>query len=74
MARLGIHYVQPPGASLELAHLVAETGRRPGVVIVADLQVFPKFLEPQFGDVRVSYLATQGMLIRNGWTRWRAST
>jgi fatty acid desaturase len=33
-----------------------------------------RILEPQFGDVRVGYLATQWLLVRNGWIRWRASS
>jgi molybdate/tungstate transport system substrate-binding protein len=47
-AGTGARYALQPGASLELARLITETGRRPDVLILADPDVFPKFLEPQF--------------------------
>ncbi|HEX8725564.1 MAG TPA: extracellular solute-binding protein [Gemmatimonadaceae bacterium] len=47
-ARTGAPYALQPGASLELARLVTETGRRPDVFISADPAVFPTLLEPEF--------------------------
>lgn len=47
-ARTGISYEQEPGASLEVARRITETGRRPDVVVLADPQVFPSMLMPQF--------------------------
>lgn len=47
-ARTGARYTLQPGASLELARLVTETGRRPDVFISADPAVFPELLEPAF--------------------------
>ena len=47
-ARTGTHYTLQPGASLELARLIAETGRRPDVLLSADPAIFPKLLEPRF--------------------------
>ncbi|MDE3150795.1 MAG: extracellular solute-binding protein [Gemmatimonadota bacterium] len=47
-ARTGTRYTLQPGASLELARLVTETGRRPDVFISADPAVFPELLEPAF--------------------------
>ena len=47
-ARTGISYEQEPGASLEVARRITETGRRPDVVVLADPQVFPSLLMPQF--------------------------
>jgi molybdate/tungstate transport system substrate-binding protein len=47
-ARTGARYAQQPGASLELARLITETHRRPDVLIVADPQVFPSFLQPAY--------------------------
>jgi fatty acid desaturase len=32
-----------------------------------------RILEPRFGAVSSGYIAATGLLIRNGWTRWRAS-
>ncbi len=48
--RAHTRYALQPGASLELARLVAETGRRPDVLVLADPAVFPKLLEPRFAD------------------------
>ena len=47
-ARTGISYEQEPGASLEVARRITETGRRPDLVVLADPQVFPSLLMPQF--------------------------
>lgn len=47
-AESGIQYAQEPGASLEVARRITETGRRPDVVVLADPQVFPELLMPRF--------------------------
>jgi molybdate/tungstate transport system substrate-binding protein len=47
-ARTGIRYALQPGASLELARLVTETGRRPDVMVLADPAVFPTLLQPKY--------------------------
>lgn len=47
-ARTGISYQQEPGASLEVARRITETGRRPDVVLLADPQVFPALLLPRY--------------------------
>lgn len=49
-ARTGIKYALQPGASLELARLITETGRRPDILLLADPEVFPKLLEPRFAN------------------------
>ena len=49
-ARTGARYTLQPGASLELARLVTETGRRPDVLVLADPAVFPEMLEPTFAN------------------------
>jgi molybdate/tungstate transport system substrate-binding protein len=47
-ARTGIHYQIEPGASLEVARRVAELGRRPDVIALADPEVFPNLLMPRY--------------------------
>lgn len=49
-ARTGIRYALQPGASLELARLVTETGRRPDVMVLADPAVFPTLLQPTYAN------------------------
>jgi molybdate/tungstate transport system substrate-binding protein len=47
-AKTGVGFDQQPGASLELARLITDLQRHPDVVLLADPDVFPKVLMPQF--------------------------
>jgi molybdate/tungstate transport system substrate-binding protein len=46
--KTGVGFDQQPGASLELARLITDLQRHPDVVLLADPDVFPKVLMPQF--------------------------
>jgi molybdate/tungstate transport system substrate-binding protein len=47
-ARSGAHYQLEPGSSLEVARRITELGRRPDVLALADPEVFPRLLMPQW--------------------------
>ena len=47
-ARTGAKYEMEPGSSLEIARRLTELHRTPDVVLLADPEVFPKFLMPQY--------------------------
>jgi molybdate/tungstate transport system substrate-binding protein len=47
-ARTGAKYALEPGASLEIARRLTELHRTPDVVLLADPEVFPQLLMPQY--------------------------
>jgi molybdate/tungstate transport system substrate-binding protein len=47
-ARSHVKYALEPGASLEIARRISELGREPDVVVLADPEVFPNLLMPQY--------------------------
>ncbi len=47
-ARTGARYDLEPGSSLEVARRITELGRRPDVLALADPNVFPQLLMPQW--------------------------
>ena len=47
-ARTGTHYQLEPGSSLEVARRITELGRRPDVLALADPDVFPHLLMPEW--------------------------
>jgi molybdate/tungstate transport system substrate-binding protein len=47
-ARTGEKYELEPGASLEIARRVTELHRKPDVILLADPEVFPQLLMPQY--------------------------
>jgi molybdate/tungstate transport system substrate-binding protein len=47
-ARTGAKYELEPGASLEIARRLTELHRTPDVVLLADAEVFPQLLMPQY--------------------------
>ncbi len=47
-ARAGVKYALEPGASLEIARRITELRREPDVVVLADPEVFPNLLIPEF--------------------------
>lgn len=47
-AHTHVRYALEPGASLEVARRITELDRRPDVVVLADPEVFPELLIPQF--------------------------
>ncbi|MDE3053084.1 MAG: extracellular solute-binding protein [Gemmatimonadota bacterium] len=80
-ARTGVRYALQPGASLELARLITETGRRPDVLLLADPEVFPKLLEPRFANgyeiiarnrIVLAYTPQSRGASRIGADNWRA--
>jgi molybdate/tungstate transport system substrate-binding protein len=47
-ASAGTHYHLEPGSSLEVARRVTELGRQPDVLVLADPNVFPQLLMPEW--------------------------